>query len=156
MLLVAVVMAVDVVVMILPKPTSMHVVDCCHWPRPLVVVETLHVVVGVGWWWCWCSLLLVHVSAGEREGWRTFVETSVSNKINKKIYPNTKKNISKRKGKERKKNLRPNDGEPSFGLFRLLKLGYYLAGPLPATLSLLKLNPYRGRHSCRSLHCSGW
>ena len=32
---------------------------------PLVVVETLHVVVGVGWWWCWCtgSLLLVHVSA---------------------------------------------------------------------------------------------
>ena len=32
MVLVAVVMAVDVVVMILPNPTSMHVVDCRHWP----------------------------------------------------------------------------------------------------------------------------
>ena len=31
MVLVAVVMAVDVVVMI-SKPTSMHVVDCRHWP----------------------------------------------------------------------------------------------------------------------------
>ena len=84
---------------------------------PLVVVVMLHVVVGVGWWWCWCGLLLVHASAGEREGWQTFVETSASNIIIKKIYPNTKKNISKWKGKERKKNLCPNDGEPSFGSF---------------------------------------
>ena len=98
----------------------------------MVAVILILVVVGVGWWWCWCtgSLLLVHVSAGEWEGWQTFVETSVSNKINKKIYPNTKKKtLVKEKERKEKKNLRPNDGEPSFGSFRLLKLGYYFGRP---------------------------